>query len=167
MANRKGGITCATIRKENIANITEHERLEFWTRKSGTRSGVYIYFATQPVNYPFGRSKIVYIGKSDNLAKRLTRHFGMDSKKKLLYDGRSLSWFFQNYFVEGKLDRIHWSYFQKPREMERLLIGLFAGQFGVPPLCNARIERKSLPTTFDHYRAKKRLIQKLRRIVGA
>lgn len=136
--------------KEEIKKtITWKEKL-----KVESKPGIYAYVAHEPINYPFGKSRIFYIGKSNNLASRLARHFNADMKSRLLEDKPTLEWFYQNYKLKEIPFDIIWTECEKGKieEIERLLIGLFSAKYGAMPLCNSSIQRKRLKETYKTYR---------------
>lgn len=119
----------------------------------GSGSGVYFYRPLKSVVYPFGDSRIVYIGKADKLAERFLRHFREDMKTKLVEGEDTLAWFYQNYFAKGIPTDISIVSCSHPEVVERLFIGLFAVRFGAAPLCNSSIQRTKFRETYQAYRA--------------
>ena len=120
--------------------------------------GVYFYILRkreEAVRYPFGPSRIVYIGKSENLRKRIKHHFTTDMKKKLP-GSHTLEWPYQNYFTENssmKVD-ILLKECECNTDFELLLLGEFFKKYGAPPLCNGSVQRKKLSAVLSDSKLK-------------
>jgi len=159
------------VKWSKIGSMSEEEikKPKTWEKLSGSNSGIYFYVAHKPINYPFAESKIFYIGKSNNLARRLAGHFSrdMDQRNRLLKDRETLEWFYMNYYLKGIPFDIAWEYYGKEEieDLERLFIGLFSARFGAPPLCNASVQRRKLKETYKKYH-NKRDIEKIKRIIS-
>jgi hypothetical protein len=156
------------VKWSKISSMSEHDikKPKTWERLSGSNSGIYFYLAHKPINYPFAKSKIFYIGKSNNLARRLAGHFNRDMRSKLLKDRETLEWFYLNYYLKKIPFDIVWIYHGKEEieDMERLFVGLFSARFGAPPLCNASIQRRKLKETYEKCH-NKRIIEKIEKII--
>lgn len=87
--------TLKRVKWSRISSMNEGEikKPRTWEKLSGSNSGIYFYVAYKPINYPFAKSKIFYIGKSNNLARRFAGHFSGDMRSKLLKDRETLEWF--------------------------------------------------------------------------
>ncbi|MEM0143381.1 MAG: hypothetical protein QXL94_05465 [Candidatus Parvarchaeum sp.] len=107
-------------------------------------AGVYFYVArTESKGYPFKPSKIVYIGKADNLADRIKWHFSTDMNKKFP-NSETLIWPYQNYYSSKskvKVD-IVLNKRENASDFEILLLAAFLDEHGAPPICNGSIQRK-------------------------
>jgi predicted GIY-YIG superfamily endonuclease len=121
-------------------------------------SGVYLYIlrnGKDAVRYPFGSSRIVYIGKSENLRKRIKHHFTTDMKMELP-NSHTLEWPYQNYFTENssmKVD-ILLKKCEYNTDFELLLLGEFFKKYGAPPLCNGSVQRKKLSAVLSDSKLK-------------
>ena len=127
-----------------------------WRKICGAVSGVYFYSVDEPVHYPFGASRTVYIGKGKNLAHRIAWHFRRDTVKRLLPDRDTSAWFCQNYYLKHIPFEIRWvlcrnTVDQDLKDIERLFIGLFATNFGSAPPCNGSVQRRKLLDTYQKY----------------
>ena len=143
-----------TIKYEDLFGIGENDVKRAIDRSCPGTSGVYLYILRkETVKYPFGSSRIVYIGKSRNLKKRIKHHFTSDMKSKLFGcdEVETLEWPYQNYFIERssmKIDIV----LEECKEydnFELFLLGSFFKEYGAPPLCNGSVQRKKLRDVFS------------------
>lgn len=121
--------------------------------KLGKSSGLYFYVSRDFILYPFGENKIFYIGRGKPISKRLVWHFNKDSDKKLIPNGKTSEWFFQNYYLDEKPFDIFFikCEYERSIKLERLFIGLFADMYGALPQCNSSVQRIELKNTYNEY----------------
>ena len=128
------------------------------------KNGIYFYVSRKPQGYIFGESKIVYIGKGagkNGLRGRLKHHFITDMRDEEVFikevSENHLQWPCQNYFINKKnpcnimFFQLNKNYKKPIKEIEGLFIGIFMAKYGVPPICNSKIERKAVRNTYKNY----------------
>jgi len=171
--NRKG-----IIKSSKIYSINEDLKKEStWESECGSKSGIYFYVAHKPINYPFAKNKIFYIGRAKNLAHRLAWHFRRDmNERSMLFkdknkDKKTSMWFYQNYYLRKIPFDIVWIYCENAKYIERLLedierlfIGLFAAEYGTIPICNGSVQRKKLKETYEKY-SNSKVIEEIKKIL--
>jgi hypothetical protein len=130
-----------------------------WKEHVPADPGLYFYCPRTAISYPFGYSRIAYIGKAKNLANRLAWHFSVDMRTPLIEELPALAWFYQNYFLGGPSDQIVDIKFVRcigesgiESDIERLFLGMFAVMFGAIPLCNGSVQRKRVSQTYRRYK---------------
>lgn len=118
--------------------------------------GVYLYVVRKAINYPIGKSKIVYVGKGKPLSARLQTHFSHDMKQPIFPEHRTQRWFCQNYYLNGIPFDIFLRFFPKRKvdDAERLFLGLFADLYGAVPICNGALQWRKTQDAFQKNRVK-------------
>lgn len=101
-------------------------------------AGLYFIFnSTIQIQYPFGRSKLIYIGMSEkrtnSIGSRLTGHFEGTSKNVGLINYRKIEPLLFTYINIEMLRNI-WKF--KVEDLESYFILNFVEHFGVYPICN-------------------------------
>ena len=116
--------------------------------------GVYFIFTEKThIQYPFDKSRLLYIGMSEkrtnSIGKRLGDHFDGTSKNLGLINYKKSNRLFFTYFNFEML-RKFWN--QSIEDLESYIILDFVNYFGVYPICNNRtgfeIQKISLKTDF-------------------
>jgi len=115
--------------------------------------GLYFIFLTKTeIAYPFGPSKLIYIGmsekKTNSIGSRLTGHFDGQSGNIGLTSYRKSEQINFTYINFDMLKSV-WKY--RIEDLESYFILDFVKQFGVYPICNNKtgfeILQSTLPTT--------------------
>ena len=101
-------------------------------------TGLYfIYSANTKIQYPFNKSRLLYIGMSEkrtnSMGSRLTGHFDGKSKNLGLVNYRKVDQLFFTYINFGML-RKFWNY--RIEDLESYFILDFVKKYGVYPICN-------------------------------
>lgn len=118
-------------------------------------TGLYfIYSADVEISYPFGKSKLLYIGMSEmrtnSIKKRLSGHFDGKSKNIGLQNYRKVTPLFFTY-LNFDLLRDLWNL--RIEDLENYFIADFVKKFGVYPICNNKlgneIKKITLPVNFE------------------
>ena len=116
--------------------------------------GLYFIFTKQTlIQYPFGKSRLLYIGMSEkrtsSIANRLTGHFDGKSKNFGLINYRKVEQLFFT-FVNFEMVRTFWGF--RIENLETYFILDFVKKYGVYPICNNKsgfdILNKSLNENF-------------------
>ncbi len=118
-------------------------------------TGLYfIYSANTKIQYPFGKSRLLYIGMSEkrtnSMGSRLTGHFDGKSKNLGLVNYRKID---QLYFTYINFDMLRkfWNY--RVEDLESYFILDFVEKYGVYPICNNKsgldIMTKYLKANFE------------------
>lgn len=89
--------------------------------------GVYELRAEPPgVDYPAGRSPVIYVGSSNDLRKRLLDHVGSNGRNAQL----------SSYLETGRV-RVRWMLVPEGwRQVECEVYRHFVETYGAPPVCN-------------------------------
>ena len=115
--------------------------------------GLYFIFLTKTeISYPFGSSKLIYIGmsekKTNSIGSRLTGHFDGQSGNIGLTSYRKSE---QLNFTYINFDMLKSVWKDRIEDLESYFILDFVKQFGVYPICNNKtgfaILQSNLPTT--------------------
>ena len=101
-------------------------------------AGLYFIFAQSiEIQYPFGASKLLYIGMSErrtnSIGNRLINHFDGKSKNIGLYNYRKVEPLLFTY-INFEMLRSIWEF--RIEDLESYFILDFVKQFGVYPICN-------------------------------
>jgi hypothetical protein len=101
-------------------------------------TGLYFIFSsTIEIQYPFDKSRLLYIGMSEkrtnSIGSRLIGHFGGKSKNVGLVSYRQVEplWFT---YINFEILRSNWAY--RVEDLESYFILNFVKHFGVYPICN-------------------------------
>lgn len=117
-------------------------------------TGIYFIFChKKKINYPFEKSRLLYIGmsekKTNSIGNRLIGHFDGKSKNIGLVNYRNVEQLFFTY-INFEMLRDFWSY--KIEDLESYFILDFVQKYGVYPICNNKsgfdVLNKNLESTF-------------------
>jgi hypothetical protein len=101
-------------------------------------TGLYFIFAANiQIQYPFKKSRLLYIGmsekKTNSMGSRLTGHFEGKSKNMGLVNYRKVEQLFFTY-INFEMLRKLWNY--RIEDLESYFILDFVEKYGVYPICN-------------------------------
>ena len=117
--------------------------------------GLYFIFLKETeMPYPFGKSRLIYIGmsekKTNSIGKRLSGHYDGTSGNEGLLNYRKTEGLYFTYFNFEMLKRI-WSY--RIEDLESYFILDFLNKYGVYPICNNKsgfeIKKYDIPITLE------------------
>ncbi|MEW6002568.1 MAG: hypothetical protein AB1638_07995 [Nitrospirota bacterium] len=117
--------------------------------------GLYFIFLKETeIPYPFGKSRLVYIGmsekKTNSIGKRLSGHYDGTSGNEGLLNYRKTEGLYFTYFNFEMLKRI-WSY--RIEDLESYFILDFLDKYGIYPICNNKsgfeIKKYDIPITLE------------------
>ena len=117
-------------------------------------TGLYFIFSEKTkINYPFNKSRLLYIGmsekKTNSIGSRLAGHFDGKSKNVGLMNYRKIGNLFFTY-IDFEMLRTFWSH--RIEDLESYFILDFVDKHGVYPICNNKsgfeILNKTLEATF-------------------
>jgi len=117
--------------------------------------GLYFIFLKETeIPYPFGKSRLIYIGmsekKTNSIGKRLSGHYDGTSGNEGLLNYRKTEGLYFTYFNFEMLKRI-WSY--RIEDLESYFILDFLGKYGIYPICNNKsgfeIKKYDIPITLE------------------
>jgi hypothetical protein len=117
--------------------------------------GIYFIFTNKTqIQYPFKKSRLLYIGmsekKTNSIGKRLMDHFDGTSRNLGLINYKKLNRLFFTYFNFEMLKKF-WNH--SIEDLESYFILDFVNNFGVYPICNNKtgfeIQKKSLNADFE------------------
>lgn len=117
-------------------------------------TGLYFIFSNEiEIQYPFSKSKLLYIGmsemKTNSIKKRLSGHFDGKSKNIGLQNYRKVTPLLFTY-INFEVLRDLWNL--RIEDLENYFIADFVKNFGVYPICNNKlameITKISLPVSF-------------------
>ncbi len=118
-------------------------------------TGLYFIFTKKTkINYPFNKSRLLYIGmsekKTNSIGSRLTGHFDGKSKNIGLVNYRSNEQLFFTY-INFEMLRSFWVH--RVEDLESYFILDFVEKYGVYPICNNKsgfeILNKTLGASFN------------------
>ncbi len=118
-------------------------------------TGLYFIFSEKTkINYPFKKSRLLYIGMSEkrtnSIGGRLTGHFDGKSKNIGLVNYRKIEQLLFTY-IDFDMLRNFWNH--RVEDLESYFILDFVDKYGVYPICNNKsgfeILNKTLETTFE------------------
>jgi hypothetical protein len=118
-------------------------------------TGLYFIFTKKTkINYPFKKSRLLYIGmsekKTNSIGSRLTGHFDGKSKNIGLVNYRNVEQLYFTY-INFEMLRSFWVY--RVEDLESYFILDFVKKYGVYPICNNKsgfeILNKILETSFN------------------
>jgi hypothetical protein len=97
----------------------------------------FIFLKKTEIQYPFGKSRLIYIGmsekKTNSIGKRLSGHYDGTSGNEGLLNYRKTEGLYFTYFNFEMLKRI-WSY--RIEDLESYFILDFLDKYGIYPICN-------------------------------
>jgi len=117
--------------------------------------GLYFIFLKETeIPYPFGTSRLIYIGmsekKTNSIGKRLSGHYDGTSGNEGLLNYRKTEGLYFTYFNFEMLKRI-WSY--RIEDLESYFILDFLDKYGIYPICNNKsgfeIKKYDIPITLE------------------
>ncbi len=117
--------------------------------------GLYFIFLKETeIPYPFGKSRLIYIGmsekKTNSIGKRLSGHYDGTSGNEGLLNYRKTEGLYFTYFNFEMLKRI-WNY--RIEDLESYFILDFLDKYGIYPICNNKsgfeIEKYDIPITLE------------------
>ena len=117
--------------------------------------GLYFIFLKETeIPYPFGKSRLIYIGmsekKTNSIGKRLSGHYDGTSGNEGLLNYRKTEGLYFTYFNFEMLKRI-WSY--RIEDLESYFILDFLDKYGIYPICNNKsgfeIKKYDIPITLE------------------
>ncbi len=132
--------------------------LEFELRSIKSLMGIcgvyFIFLKRTEIPYPFGKSRLIYIGmsekKTNSIGKRLSEHYDGSSGNEGLINYRKTEGLYFTYLNFEMLKRI-WKY--RIEDLESYFILDFVKNYGVYPICNNktgyRIKRQSFEFSFE------------------
>ena len=118
-------------------------------------TGLYFIFTKKTtINYPFNKSRLLYIGmsekKTNSISSRLTGHFDGKSKNIGLVNYRNIEQLFFTY-INFEMLRSFWTH--RVEDLESYFILDFVEKYGVYPICNNKsgfeIINKTLEASFN------------------
>jgi hypothetical protein len=117
--------------------------------------GLYFIFLKKiEIQYPFGRSRLIYIGmsekKTNSIGKRLLGHYDGSSENVGLFNYRKKEGLFFTHINFEMLKKI-WDY--RIEDLESYFILNFVNKYGVYPICNNKtgfeVLKKDLNINFE------------------
>lgn len=117
--------------------------------------GLYFIFLKETeIPYPFGKSRLIYIGmsekKTNSIGKRLSGHYDGTSGNEGLLNYRKTEGLYFTYFNFEMLKRI-WNY--RIEDLESYFILDFLDKYGIYPICNNKsgfeIKKYDIPITLE------------------
>ncbi|KKM25812.1 hypothetical protein LCGC14_1591190 [marine sediment metagenome] len=117
-------------------------------------TGLYFIFSEKTkINYPFKKSRLLYIGmsekKTNSIGSRLAGHFDGKSKNLGLVNYRKIEQLFFTY-IDFDMLRSFWNH--RVEDLESYFILDFVEKYGVYPICNNKsgfeILNKTLEASF-------------------
>lgn len=117
-------------------------------------TGLYFIFTEKnKINYPFKKSRLIYIGmsekKTNSIGNRLAGHFDGKSKNLGLVNYRKIDQLFFTY-IDFDMLRNFWAH--RVEDLESYFILDFVDKYGVYPICNNKsgfeILNKTLEASF-------------------
>lgn len=117
--------------------------------------GLYFIFLKETeISYPFGKSRLIYIGmsekKTNSIGKRLSGHYDGTSGNEGLLNYRKTEGLYFTYFNFEMLKLI-WSY--RIEDLESYFILDFLDKYGIYPICNNKsgfeIRKYDVPITLE------------------
>lgn len=117
-------------------------------------TGLYFIFSEKTkINYPFKKSRLLYIGmsekKTNSIGSRLAGHFDGKSKNIGLVNYRKIEQLFFTY-IDFDMLRSFWNH--RVEDLESYFILDFVEKYGVYPICNNKsgfeILNKTLEASF-------------------
>lgn len=120
---------------------------------SGIAGLYFIFNKTISIQYPFGKSKLIYIGmsekKTNSIGSRLSGHYDGSSKNLGLVNYRKVEPLYFTY-LNFDILKADWNY--RIEDLESYFIMDFVKQYGVYPICNNKsgfeILKSELHTNF-------------------
>lgn len=120
---------------------------------SGIAGLYFIFNKTISIQYPFEKSKLIYIGmsekKTNSIGSRLSGHYDGSSRNLGLVNYRKVEPLFFTY-LNFDILKTDWNY--RIEDLESYFIMDFVKQYGVYPICNNKsgfeILKSELPTNF-------------------
>ncbi|MCX8000798.1 MAG: hypothetical protein N3A69_17930, partial [Leptospiraceae bacterium] len=120
-------------------NFDEGQILDLKNAKKllGITGLYFIYLRNYEIQYPFGKSQLIYIGmsekKTNSIGKRLMQHYNGESGNIGLYNYQKLDDLYFTYLNFTMLKSL-WPY--KIEDLESYFILDFVKNYGVYPICN-------------------------------
>lgn len=120
-------------------NFGEGQILDLKNAKNllGVTGLYFIYLKNYEIQYPFGKSQLIYIGmsekKTNSIGKRLMQHYNGESGNIGLYNYQKLDDLYFTYLNFTMLKSL-WPY--KIEDLESYFILDFVKNYGVYPICN-------------------------------
>lgn len=113
--------------------------------------GLYFIFKnSDPINYPFANSKLLYIGmsekKTNSIGKRLAGHFDGSSKNIGLTNFRSIA---PLYFTYLNFDVLKSNWTKRIEDLENYFLNDFVEKYGVYPICNNKSSKQLSEIDYD------------------
>ena len=137
-------------------NFDKHQNFELRNIKPliGICGLYFIFLKETEIPYPFGKSRLIYIGmsekKTNSIGKRLSGHYDGTSGNEGLLNYRKTEGLYFTYFNFEMLKRI-WSY--RIEDLESYFILDFLGKYGIYPICNNKsgfeIKKYDIPITLE------------------
>lgn len=137
-------------------NFDKHQNFELRNIKPlvGICGLYFIFLKETEIPYPFGKSRLIYIGmsekKTNSIGKRLSGHYDGASGNEGLLNYRKTEGLYFTYFNFEMLKRI-WSY--RIEDLESYFILNFLDKYGIYPICNNKsgfeIKKYDIPITLE------------------
>jgi len=137
-------------------NFDKHQNFELRNIKPlvGICGLYFIFLKETEIPYPFGKSRLIYIGmsekKTNSIGKRLSGHYDGTSGNEGLLNYRKTEGLYFTYFNFEMLKRI-WSY--RIEDLESYFILDFLDKYGIYPICNNKsgfeIKKHDVPVTLE------------------
>jgi hypothetical protein len=113
--------------------------------------GLYFIFSTKTdINYPFRKSRLLYIGmsekKTNSIGKRLSNHYDGKSRNIGITNYKKLEQLYFTYINYEMLKNL-WDY--RVEDLESYFIHDFVNNYGVYPICNNRTGFEILKSSLD------------------
>ncbi len=141
-----------------VFKINFDKRQDFELRNIKPLIGIcglyFIFLKETEIPYPFGKSRLIYIGmsekKTNSIGKRLSGHYDGTSGNEGLLNYRKTEGLYFTYFNFEMLKRI-WSY--RIEDLESYFILDFLDKYGIYPICNNKsgfeIKKYDIPITLE------------------
>jgi len=120
----------------------------------GLRGLYFIFLKETEIPYPFGKSRLIYIGmsekKTNSIGKRLSDHYDGVSGNEGIVNYRKTEGLYFTYLNFEMLKQI-WKY--RIEDLESFFILDFLDKYGIYPICNNKsgfeIKKHDIPLTLE------------------
>ena len=139
---------------KNTVNVYFDKPMAFEVNNIKPLSGItglyFIFTENIPIQYPFGKSKLLYIGmsekKTNSIGSRLLGHFDGTSKNVGLVSYRKVE---PLRFTYVNMETLNDVWRLRVEDLESYFILNFVEHFGVYPICNNKTGFEVLNNTLD------------------
>ncbi len=138
--------------KKYIINFSNSKKIEPSNIKNlyGICGLYFIFLKENEIQYPFGKSRLIYIGmsekKTNSIGKRLIQHWNGESGNIGLFNYRKLD---ELYFTHINFEVLKsiWNY--RIEDLESFFILDFVNNYGIYPICNNKTGFQIIHENFD------------------